>query len=31
MIFLEDGYRFIGKEQFLLPLDFLQPLDKIEA
>ena len=31
MIFLEDGYRFVGKELYLLPLDFLKPLDKIEA
>ena len=22
IMFLEDGYRFVGKEQFLLPLDY---------
>jgi hypothetical protein len=30
MIFLEDGYRFVGKELYLLPLDFLRKIDKVE-
>jgi hypothetical protein len=29
MIFLEDGYRFVGKELYLLPLDHLRKIDSI--
>ena len=29
MIFLEHGYRFVGKGLYLLPLDFLRKIDSI--
>ena len=29
IMFLEDGYRFVGKELYLLPLDFLRKIDSI--
>jgi len=30
IMFLEDGYRFVGKELYLLPLDFLRKIDSID-
>jgi hypothetical protein len=29
IMFLEDGHRFVGKELYLLPLDYLRKIDSI--